>query len=167
MANIIVNTGKVEVMFVEVPSEAHNIVIGHTHGYGRQLAYCSKKYIPDNYRDVHVDLPFPCLLVANSSTSLTEEQAREIVERWDNGKYNDYVHHLSCVDTALESYQSLKISNGVVDFNKYGNKCPSPVKYMRNIIIKSNVRVQNHDYDRWQEEQSKVRRYVVLVGDRS
>jgi hypothetical protein len=46
---------------------------------------------------------------------VTEEWAREIVERWDSGKYTDYTRHLARVDTAIESLRTLMQSLNIHD----------------------------------------------------
>lgn len=48
---------------------------------------------------------------------VTEEGAREVVERWDSGKYTDYTRHLARVDTAVESLRTLFQSLNIHDKN--------------------------------------------------
>lgn len=54
-----------------------------------------------------LDLPAGQWELIGLAKDLTEDQWKGIIERWDSGKYNDYMRHLACVDTATESGHSL------------------------------------------------------------
>lgn len=58
---------------------------------------------------------------------------------------------LSLIGLNLEAFKSLKESFGIVDVNKYNNK---PVK-----IVTGNLGIDDAE---WQQEQSKVRKHIVL-----
>lgn len=94
---------------------------------------------------------------------LTEEQMREICENNGLGCWNNYKgipdNKFTCL-SVTESYASLKEANGIVD----SNPLPKPMLTEHSSVDNFNY---FHDMDTWEEAQSKVKRFVVLIEEKN
>jgi len=99
--------------------------------------------------------------ILGESTSISEQQLSGIMPTCnDNGltKHFDYVkgYYSHSLFTALESFASLKQSKRIIDHNKYGTERPMPCY---DVLWDAEG---DELLDNWTEEQSKVRKYIVL-----
>jgi hypothetical protein len=94
------------------------------------------------------------------STDLTEESAQKVVDNVESERgilYGDYVHSsggLKWFDTALESFNSLLRSKGIVDRNLLDGES------YRNMQTGEMETLSGKD---WQQAQQQVKKYLILI----
>lgn len=102
-------------LLVAVPADSRQFIVKLVDKYWH-LGY----NLPDNggfrvsegfaffYKDFGGKAKYPVnLKCLGKADELTEEQAAEIVEQWDNGRYRDYVRFLARHNEAIDAFLSL------------------------------------------------------------
>lgn len=158
----LIETNGKHLFFVEVPAGAINFRLE------KYLIPNALMYQLPTHTGV-LNLPSGQYQILGKSTELSNPQIEDICERMSPYPglviffYMNYLTGKFDFDIVQESYLSLLQANGVVDRNQYGDVCPKPVTLSEDDDFGLMSTLRFHKIGQWQEVQSKVKHYLILI----
>jgi len=160
-----INTGKATILAVELPKGVSNLRIDKFPRAGNWLTDCDSKEL----NAWKVNLPQGNWKSPGFADQITEEQAMEVVDGsfcTTNGcvLYEDYENENDIHLTALDSFNSLLKTNGVVTVNPYGSEPPHNYGLLHLYPTRDELMdLSFQDALRWQTAQSQLWENVYIL----
>jgi len=142
---------------VEVPQDAYDIKI-RQNSEQSDLWYTQDLSVPNvsNW----IELPIGVWQFLSLSKDITEEIAKTIMpfvgRPWC--AYKDYTSNKNWFQSALESFHSWELSEGMVSVNPYGEK-----PFNSDMYYPASMEIMGKINDEWQEAQQQVKNYCILI----
>jgi hypothetical protein len=142
--------------FLEVPSEASSFRISYQ---GEELVFKSD----DTFKRIRIEKGNWRIVAL--STEVTEEMAREVMPGLSVAQLYGVWYSIGngeryCHETALEAFNSLKVSLGVVDVN--------PMPKPKESDLDSSffeMQVDLRELEQWQEAQQQLKTYLIIIKE--